>query len=129
MPRSCAPVFGNIPSSSAARPDGELSAEGHGRLLIVADDVLWHANNSLGILDYAAIAVAVLALVFTVASFWWLNARKGSIRATQPRAYAFGGSGAQLRLRFPFALFNTGAKALIVGDLRVVLDGEPGRGG
>jgi hypothetical protein len=39
-------------------------------------------------LDYAAVALAVLALVFTVSSFWWLNARKGSIEATKPRAYA-----------------------------------------
>jgi hypothetical protein len=73
-----------------------------------------------------AVAIAVLALVFAVASFWWLNAREGSITATQPRAYAFGGSGAQLRLRFAFAFFNTGAKALIIQDMRVVLDGEPG---
>ena len=83
-------------------------------------------------MDYAAVAVAVLALVFTVVSFWWLNAREGSITATQPRAYAFlGGSDGQsaelLRLRFPFAFFNTGAKALIIGDMRVVLDSEPGR--
>lgn len=93
----------------------------------MAGDVLWCGSNSLGIFDYAAVAVAVLALVFIVASFWWLNARTGSITATQPRAYAFGGSGAQLRLRFPFAFFNTGARALIVGDMRVVLDSEPGR--
>ena len=56
--------------------------------------------------------------VFGVASFWWLNARKGSIETTRPRAYAFGGSGERLRLRFPFSFFNTGAQALIVGDLR-----------
>jgi hypothetical protein len=31
-------------------------------------------------------------------------------------------------LRFPFAFFNTGAKALIVEDIRIVLEGEPGRG-
>lgn len=93
----------------------------------MAGDVLWCGSNSLGIFDYAAVAVAALALVFVVASFWWLNARTGSITATQPRAYAFGGSGAQLRLRFPFAFFNTGARALIVGDMRVVLDSEPGR--
>jgi hypothetical protein len=93
----------------------------------LADDVIWYGNNSIGISDFAVVAVAVHALVFAVASFWWLNARKGSITATQPRAYAFGGWGAQSRLRFPFAFFNTGAKALIVADMRVVLDAEPGR--
>ena len=78
-------------------------------------------------MGYAAVAVAILALVFATASFWWLNAREGSITATRPRAYAFGRAGALLRLRFPFALFNTGAKALIVEDMRLVLDGESER--
>jgi hypothetical protein len=78
-------------------------------------------------MDYAAVLIAVISLVFAVASFWWLNARKGSITTTKPRAYAFGGSGDLLRVRFPFAFFNTGAPALIVGDMRVLLDGEPGR--
>ena len=36
-----------------------------------------------------ALLVAVLALLFTVASFWWLDARRGSLQVGQPRAYAF----------------------------------------
>lgn len=91
------------------------------------DAALVCGSDSLRILDYSTIAVAVMALVFTVGAFWWLNARRGSITATHPRAYAFGGSGAQLRLRLPLALFNTGARALIVVDLRIALDSEPGR--
>lgn len=71
---------------------------------------------------YVSLAVAVFALAFTVASFWWLHAREGSLRAARPRAYAFGGA---VRLRFPLALFNDGAKALIVDDLQVVLDDQP----
>jgi hypothetical protein len=93
----------------------------------VVGDIHRYVTHSFGVSDYAAVAVAVLALFFAVISFWWLNAREGSIAATKPRAYAFGGSGAQLRLRFPFSFLNTGAKALIVGDMRVVLDSEPGR--
>jgi hypothetical protein len=77
--------------------------------------------------EYSAVAVAVLALLFAVASFWWLNARTGSITATEPRAYAYGGPGPRLRLRFPFAFFNDGARALIVEDMRIVIDSEPGR--
>jgi hypothetical protein len=77
--------------------------------------------------EYSAVVVAVFALLFAVASFWWLNARTGSITATEPRAYAFGRSGPQLRLRFPFAFFNNGARALIVEDMRIVIDSEPGR--
>jgi hypothetical protein len=77
-------------------------------------------------LAYAALLVAGLALAFTVSSFWWLNARRGSLTAARPRTYAFANP-AQLRLRLPLTFFNTGAKALIVGDLRVVLDDEPKR--
>jgi hypothetical protein len=93
----------------------------------MADHVFLCGSESLRISDYSTIAFVVLALVFTVASFWWLNARKGSITATRPRAYALGGSGARLRLRFPLAFFNTGARALIVVDMHIVLDSEPGR--
>jgi hypothetical protein len=75
---------------------------------------------------YVAVGVAVAALLFTVGSFWWLYARKGSITATRPRAYAFAGQH-KLRLRFPFAFVNDGAKALVVVDLRLVLDDEPGQ--
>jgi hypothetical protein len=72
------------------------------------------------------VVVAVLALLFAVASFWWLNARTGSLTATEPRAYAYGGSGPGLRVRFPFAFFNDGARALIVEDMRIVIDADPG---
>ena len=76
---------------------------------------------------YVPVAIVMLALVFTVVSFWWLYARKGSITATTPRAYAFGGTGALLRLRLPFAFVNDGARALVVSDLRIVGKGESGR--
>lgn len=40
-------------------------------------------------MPYAATAISVLALVFTIAAFWWLHARRGSVTATTPRVYAF----------------------------------------
>jgi hypothetical protein len=67
----------------------------------------------------AALVISVLALVFTVASFWWLYARAGWLEAAAPRAYGFT---SRVRLRLPLAFFNTGAKALIVSDLRLLLD-------
>jgi hypothetical protein len=62
-------------------------------------------------MTYVALGVSGLALAFTVASFWWLHARTGSLEAAAPRSYAFAD---KVRLRLPFAFFNTGAKALIV---------------
>jgi hypothetical protein len=73
---------------------------------------------------YAALAISLLALAFTIGSFWWLHARRGSLTATRPRKYAFAD---RVRLRLPLAFFNTGAKALIVSDLRLVIDDEPER--
>ena len=72
----------------------------------------------------AALAVSLMALVFTIGSFWWLNARTGALTATRPRAYAFAKT---VRLRLPLAFFNTGATALMVEDLRVVVDSDPER--
>lgn len=75
-------------------------------------------------MNLAALVVAVLALAFTLASFWWLHARTGSLTAARPRTYAFANT---VRVRLPVTFFNTGAKALIVGDLRIVLDDGPTR--
>ena len=75
-------------------------------------------------MDLAALAVALLALGFTIASLWWLHAREGSLEAATPRTYAFA---KRVRLRLPLAFFNTGAKSLIVNDLRIALDDEPER--
>jgi len=67
----------------------------------------------------AALAVAVLALLFTVGSFWWLYTRRGSLEVARPGTYAYAAS--TLRLRVPLAFYNTGARALIVSDLRVAV--------
>lgn len=70
--------------------------------------------------EIAAIAIAVLALLFTVGSFWWLNARRGSLTAVVPPVYAFVGG---FRLRFPVAVFNDGAVPLLIIDLRIAISG------
>jgi hypothetical protein len=77
----------------------------------------------------APLIVAVAALVFTVASFWWLNARRGRLVAASPDAFALGNPPGDLMLRLPLAIYNTGAKALVVGNLRCrFLDaGVPGQ--
>jgi hypothetical protein len=70
---------------------------------------------------WAPIIIAVAALAFTVASFWWIHARRGRLVAAGPDAYALGNPGSpasDLMLRLPLAIYNTGAKALVVGNLR-----------
>ena len=65
-----------------------------------------------------ALVVSVLAFGFAIASFWWLNARRGSVTAVVPAVYAFVEG---FRLRFPVAVFNDGAVALLITDLRIVV--------
>jgi hypothetical protein len=67
---------------------------------------------------YAAVAIALLSLTFTIASFWWIHARAGSLRAVAPNAYAFAN---RSRLRLPLAVFNSGTRDAVVGDLRIVV--------
>lgn len=72
----------------------------------------------------AGAVVAALALAFTIASFWWLNARRGKLQVARPGAYVFA---SRVRLRLPLAFYNTGAVALIVADLRLLVDNDDTR--
>jgi hypothetical protein len=65
-----------------------------------------------------AIAAPTAALLFAVFSFWWLYARRGKLEATVPHSYAVANASNGFRLRFPIGVYNTGARALIVRDLR-----------
>ena len=56
-----------------------------------------------------SIAIAVVAVLFTGGSFWWLNARRGRLVAAAPDAYAIANPSHDLLIRFPLAIFNTGA--------------------
>lgn len=59
-------------------------------------------------MPYAAVAISLFALAFTIGSFWWLHARRGSLTATAPRVYAF--SSNAMRLRLPLVIYNSSVK-------------------
>lgn len=82
------------------------------------------AHSGADPLAITAALVAILALVFTVGSFWWLHARPGPIKVTTPHAYAFVAAH-RTRLRLPLALYNSGARAQVVEDLRLCFADEP----
>lgn len=75
--------------------------------------------------------IATCALVFTVASFWWIHARQGKLRGFEPHTYAAVVGGAELLLiRLPLVLYNTGPKPIVVQNLRLMFpDGPAGFGG
>lgn len=64
-------------------------------------------------------------MVFTVASFWWLNARQGRLKSWEPQSFAAIVHGSMVRLRLPLVLHNTGAKPIVVQDLRLTFPDEP----
>ncbi|WP_406837323.1 hypothetical protein ACICHK_15205 [Streptomyces sp. AHU1] len=69
--------------------------------------------------------VAICALLFTVGSFWWLNARQGRLRSYEPHSFAAAANQQLTLLRLPLVVYNTGAKPIVVQDLRLRFPGEP----
>jgi hypothetical protein len=74
---------------------------------------------------WASVTVASLALLFTVGSFWWLNARQGRLKSFEPQSFAACVTPDILRLRFPLVLYNSGAKPIIIQNLRLRFPEEP----
>ncbi|MET9926393.1 MULTISPECIES: hypothetical protein [unclassified Streptomyces] len=70
--------------------------------------------------------VAILALIFTIGSFWWLHARQGHLKAYEPHSFAAAANQQVTLLRFPLVVLNTGAKPIVVQDLRLIFPDEPG---
>ncbi|WP_433468964.1 hypothetical protein [Spirillospora sp. CA-128828] len=71
-----------------------------------------------------AVIVAMCALAFTVASFWWLHARRGHLESYEPHSFAASLVGS-LRIRLPLVLYNTGAVPIVVQSIRLRVGEEP----
>lgn len=73
-------------------------------------------------LNYPALVISSLALAFTIISFWWMNWRRGKLIVGEPRSYAARGSQTDnLIITLPLVLYNDGAAAIIVQNLRLLL--------
>lgn len=71
-----------------------------------------------------ALWVAGVSLIFTVTAFWWLNARPGRLaKVSAPAAFVLNSTPQQLHLQLPLVLYNKGAAAVIVENLRVQIPG------
>jgi hypothetical protein len=68
---------------------------------------------------WPSVAVASLALLFTVGSFWWLNARQGRLKSYEPQSFAACRTPDKLRLLFPLVFYNSGATPIVVQDMRL----------
>jgi hypothetical protein len=74
----------------------------------------------------ASLTISVLALLFTVASFWWLWARRGPVVSFPVTAYAAAYANEAFRIRVPVVLANRGAAMRVVVDARLRLEGQHG---
>ena len=72
-------------------------------------------------MDFAALAVAVSALAFTIGSFWWLNARPGELQVYRPATFG-SGYGSNLVLYLPLIVHNTGPTTMALIDIRAWFD-------
>ena len=73
----------------------------------------------------SALIISILALLFTVFSFWWMNWRKGKLHVNTPRSYAvFGSVEGKMVLEFPFVFFNDGPMPIIIQNLRIIIIDE-----
>lgn len=71
-------------------------------------------------MEYAAFVISILALLFTVFSFWWMNWRRGKLSVGGPRSYAAQNSNdAGMILDLPFVFFNDGPTPIFVQNLRL----------
>lgn len=73
----------------------------------------------------AAVTISILALLFTVFSFWWMNWRRGAIRLPRAlRSYSGCAKSGKLLLDIPIVMFNSGALPIVVENLRLRLRGS-----
>lgn len=72
-----------------------------------------------------AVFVASCALLFTVASFWWLNVRRGRLKSFEPHSFAAYIGLHRVRVRFPLVFYNTGAVPIVIQNLRLRFLDEP----
>jgi hypothetical protein len=67
------------------------------------------------------VVVAVCALLFTVGSFWWIQARRGRLRAYGPHAYGGCLAGNKKLLILPLIIHNPAPAPLAVVNTRLLL--------
>src|SRR4030095_13763081 len=77
----------------------------------------------------ASVIVPCLALVVTIGFFWTLNARQGRLKSFEPHSFAFVIEPLTLiaLVRLPLVPYNTGAKPIIVQNIRLSFPKEAQR--
>ena len=77
------------------------------------------ADTSTGPTLTPALIVSILALLFTIASFWWIQVRRSRLRSYPPLSYAGALTRKGLMLNLPLVLYNTGPAPIVILDFRL----------
>jgi hypothetical protein len=75
----------------------------------------------------APVFISCLALLFTIGSFYWLQARKGRLKLFPVIAFSGYWNKSRLVLRLPVILFNSGARPRVITALRLVTTDNRGK--
>jgi hypothetical protein len=67
------------------------------------------------------VVISVCALLFTVGSFWWIQARRGRLRAYGPHAYGGCLAGNKKLFIHPLIIHNPAPAPLAVTNARLLL--------
>lgn len=70
-------------------------------------------------ITFLSLLIACLAFAFTIGSFWWLHARQGRLEGFEPHSFAACVTPMLSRFRFPLVLYNTGAKPIVIQNMRL----------
>lgn len=74
---------------------------------------------SVNAMTLPSVIIASLALIFTIASFWWLQARKGRLKLYPVTTFSGAARNDKFALRIPIFLYNTGAVPRVITGLRL----------
>jgi len=70
-------------------------------------------------MNYTAVFISIIVLLFTIYSFWWMNWRRGKLYISRLKHCNVFCSESKLYLEFPIVFFNSGALAIVVESLRL----------
>lgn len=74
-------------------------------------------------IDILSAFVALLALLFSVGSFWWIHARKGSLVSYPVITFSGLIDASELQIRIPVVIYNTGAAPSVIRAMKLTYVG------
>ena len=72
------------------------------------------------------VAISVTALAFTLASFWWIQVRRGRLRVATGHVFSGAITSNKIVLYIPLVFHNPAPASLVVADIKLRLSGGTG---